>query len=186
MGEQDVIIEAYLELATKINAEVPEVKFIDLWADQLALSPDKDGKFPFTLPAVFLEFVCQRIGTRNGDIQEMDVLVIVRLAVGSYAETYHKSINKDSALKFGKIFRKIYNCLQNHKSDVVAENMNRTNWTREQAPPFVYSYSMSFQSTLIDDSGVGELPNEVQPDGLNVEKGTIPADTNQKRFDIDL
>lgn len=186
MEEQDIIVLAYLELADKIAADVPEIKFIDLWADQLALRTDKDGKYPFNLPAVFIELVCTDISTHNAEVQKMDVQVIVRVAMGSYAESYQKSINRDSALKFGVLLKKVYKCLHAYQSDIFIEQMNRINWGKEQAQPFVYHWSQTYKTAIQDDSKLIERATEVNVTGVEVEKGEKVPVNAKKRFDVDL
>lgn len=92
-----VITEAYLEIAERINEKIPEIRWIDLWHNQIGFLKDEH---PFPSPAVFLAF---RKGNSNDlglKVQDANVQIDMYLFFETFADTFKGSYNQESALDF--------------------------------------------------------------------------------------
>ena len=62
MAEKQDWVQAYLQLNEIIKAEVPEIKYMDLYSQQPQMQ-DEDGNTPFDSPALFYEFNFNEVET---------------------------------------------------------------------------------------------------------------------------
>ena len=89
--------DLYTELSGLISSQLPSVRWIDLWHNQVNFL---DSEHPFPVPAVFLSFVSQDITDTGTRVQQVDLQVDVYLFYETFADTYQGAWNQASALDF--------------------------------------------------------------------------------------
>lgn len=184
--ELDILTKCYLELSKKLMKDVKGLKWADIWADQLF---GTEGKFPFSFPAVFFEFQVTNIETKAGGFQEIELIVIVRLCLDSYAESHTGSYNQTSALAYGRHLNAIYKALQGYSSRLFVSNLDRKSHGRQTSVPYVYHYAQGFETRVIDAAAVSDTILEVE-EGVSFGVEYDPtlnqeALLNEQRFDVD-
>lgn len=97
MEVKNVIKEVYKEICTKITENIPEVKWIDLWHNQVSFL-DQEHQFP--APAVFLAFRIISVMDTGNKGQKLVIQVDMYLFYETFADTYNGSWNQDDALDF--------------------------------------------------------------------------------------
>jgi hypothetical protein len=187
-AELDIISKVYLQLAKYINKKVPEIRWVDLWADQLF----SNEKVAYTMPAVFIEIVSNEIETVGKGVQHIKVDILFHLAYDSYAQSYEGSYNQTDALKFGTIMNKLFKALQNYSELEISAAMNRNAIRREPAPPYVYHYVNGFSTILVDDTAAQFAEKEMVNLKLGLPEKTFhKEETNlhqehqELKFDLD-
>lgn len=104
--------DLYGELATKLTTAIPDLKWVDLWHNQINFL---DDEHPFPTPAVFLGFRSQSIEDISDKVQKVKLQVDVYVFYESFLDTFEGAYNKDAALGFLDIFDGINKTL--HGSD---------------------------------------------------------------------
>lgn len=89
--------DLYLELATKITTNIPAVKWVDLWHNQINFLQEE---YEFQSPAVFFAFRSNNITDTGMMVQQVNLQVDVFLFYETYADTHKGSINQTDALAF--------------------------------------------------------------------------------------
>lgn len=157
-------IEAYKELCEIIKANVPEIKHIDLWADQFY-----NEEYPYPDRSLFIEFFSNEIQTTGEKTQDLIMQIRFILCYQTLSDSFDGSDNQNVALGFGEILRKIHACLQGTYGQNFSA-MTRVNLQRVEAPMSCISYSQTYACIVRDYAPVkkGEL--------LNLhEQGVAPA-----------
>ncbi|HRY33412.1 MAG TPA: hypothetical protein P5531_10640 [Bacteroidales bacterium] len=162
-------VAAYIEIAGLIIENIPEIKFVDLWAQQVD-SPENE--YPFPVPAAFIEVNSDKIDDLAVNAQAMNMEIRIYLLFIPSEASHEGATGHVDISKFGEILRKIYRLLQGKAGDNFGQ-CTRIALTREQAPPYEWLYSQTFTTMILDYSAQkayeeGEL-EEVQP-----EEGGIP------------
>lgn len=179
-----VITEAYKEIALILTNEVTELKWVDMWHNQINFL-EEEYAFPF--PAVFLSF---RAGDMddigNGD-QNINTFIDVYLAFETLADTYQGAFNQQSALEFGDILQKIHQTLHTRQGDNFGA-LRRVSFTPLDTGTGIMLYRVTYFSILADCS-VSEKREEkmieVDNPGYDLVKGEKPADTSEHLYQID-
>lgn len=89
--------DLYTEIATKLQTEVPGIKWIDLWHNQINFLEEEH---PFPAPSLFLSFRALSANDRGKNIQDLNTQVDVYVFFETFADTFMGSFNQNSALEF--------------------------------------------------------------------------------------
>ncbi|HXU28143.1 MAG TPA: hypothetical protein VN698_13010 [Bacteroidia bacterium] len=143
-------IEAYKELCTLIKAKVTEVKYTDLWYQQIDF---EQKEYPFPRHSVFFEFFCDRTETIGGGAQDMYTSISVYHVFYTYSDTFDEATNQATAFEFGDVIRKINNSLQGTEG-VNFSSLNRTGFKRYPADSYLVCYCQTYNTIIRDYSGV--------------------------------
>jgi len=179
MNDQQDWIAAAQEIMGLIADNVPAIQFIDLWAEQTDFPEDE---YPFPLPAVFLEFNAQKIDDLGENVQDLTTEVKVYLLFIPTGDTHQSGKGNGDLSAFGALLRDLYKLLQGTAGDNFSQ-LSRVAMAREKAAPFEWCYSQTF-SGLIRDYAACKTFEEEDPGDLSVEKGGIPATTQDDTYDF--
>lgn len=92
--------DLYIEIAKKITEEIQEVRWVDLWHNQIGFLKEEAA---FPSPAVFLDFRIINAKDIGQKIQELDLQVSMRVFYETYAETHLGNFNQGKSMSFLKI-----------------------------------------------------------------------------------
>jgi len=164
--------ELYKEIAEKITASLPDIRWADLWHEQVSYLTEE---LPFPTPAVFIDFNTQQTNDNGLLTQELTVQVDLRLFYETFSDSYDGSYNQDGALEFLDRLTELY-ALFHGRSGKHYSQMRRTDMTREESGGAGNLYRISFEC-IVTDYAAKELFNEVQmPDReVETEKELPPA-----------
>ncbi len=165
-----VLADTYKELASRINHNVPQIKWIDLWRNQINFLENEYG-FPF--PAVFLSFRANQMNDLPGHNQNIDTSIDLYLAYETLADTYHGAVNQQSALEFFEILEKLNTCLHASGGDTFT-GMRRHSFTPIDTTDGILLYRVTYNATLIDRSG--NVKNSSQYELMHVKEYKVKKD----------
>jgi hypothetical protein len=177
--------ELYKEIAETITANITDIKWVDLWHEQVSYLTDDT---PFPTPAVFIAF--NTLNTEDiGDlVQICNVQIDLYLFYETFSDTYEGSSNQSSALKFLDRLTELYATFHG-KSGAHYSEMRRTDTSRQESGNAGNLYRISFEC-LITDYGAKQLFNQVElPDrSIVLNDASIPKLHSQPsmiNFDIE-
>ena len=91
--------DLYIELAERISEKLPEIRWIDLWHNQVGFLADEH---PFGTPAVFIGFRSAQINDIGELVQIVDLQVDFYLYYETFLDTFQGAYNQQGALEFTK------------------------------------------------------------------------------------
>jgi hypothetical protein len=97
----------YLEQEQLITDKVPEIKHVDLWAEQISFLAEEH---PFKAPAVFFAYRSGSMEDIGVKIQKINLQVDVYYYFETFADTARSSNKQAKALDFLKLLSKINAC----------------------------------------------------------------------------
>lgn len=89
--------ELYKELASKIVDNLPEVRWVDLWHNQINFLEEEH---PFPTPAVFLSFRSKDLQDAGKKVQRVVLQIDFFLYYETFLDTFKGAYNEEGALKF--------------------------------------------------------------------------------------
>lgn len=89
--------DMYLELAEKITAAIPVIKWVDLWRNQVGFMEEEH---PFPAPAIFISFRSNGMDDLSQKVQKVNLQIDFYLFYETFADTFNKSYNQEKALEF--------------------------------------------------------------------------------------
>src|SRR5690606_2012527 len=96
--------DLYLEHAQMITEKIPEVRWVDLWHNQVNFLTEEH---PFPTPATFLSYRILKTKDVGNKVQEVTLQVDAYFYYEIFADTYVGGINQESALDFVRVNGKI-------------------------------------------------------------------------------
>jgi hypothetical protein len=164
--------ELYQEIAEKITDKLPEIKWVDLWHDQIGFLTEE---LPFDTPSVFIGFSTVAIDDRGILAQDCDTQIDMYLFYETFSDTYVTSYNQDRALDFLKSLTRLH-ALFHGKNGVNYSGMRRVDMRREESGGAGNLYRISFQCVITDYSAQHIFVETEDPAReVETEKGGIPA-----------
>lgn len=142
----------YLEISGKIDG-IPEIKWIDLWHNQVGFLQDEH---PFPTPACFLGFRSNQMKDTGRKVQQVVLQMDVYLFYESFADTYRGSVNQESALGFLNSFNNI-NALLHGSSGDNYSSMRRVGFAPIDTGGAGNLYQATYECTLVDYSAKKEF-----------------------------
>jgi hypothetical protein len=163
--------DLYKEIAEKITANLPNVRWVDLWHEQVNYLTEE---LPFPTPAVFVGFSTVNIDDTGTLVQQCNTQIDFYLFYETFSDSYEGSFNQDGALAFMEELTKLH-ALFHGKSGANYSAMRRTDMRREESGGAGNLYRISFEC-LVADYSAQELFTDIEsPDmEIDVENGGIP------------
>ncbi len=170
-------IESYKELCILINKNIPEIKHIDLYHNQLAYEKEE---YPFPESSLFIEFNTTSIDTIGIKAQDMNMQIRFIYAFDTLSDTFNGSDNQEIALSFGSVIRKLHSLLQS-KSGNNFSSLNRIALLKEPSPEGVIVYAQTYSCIIRDYSATDETTEVIlselsPPITAAVEQAPPPAE----------
>lgn len=163
--------DLYKELVSKIQTNLPEIVWIDLWHDQISYLTEE---LPFSTPAVFISFSTVATEDRGLRVQEVNTQVDIYLFFETFSDTYIGSMNQDSALEFLNSLTKMHALLHGTNGDNYSA-MRRVDMRREDSGGAGNLYRISFECNVVDYSAQTIFNESETPDAqLEIDKGGVP------------
>lgn len=147
--------ELYTELAEKITTEMPDIRWVDLWHEQVQYLT---AELPFPVPAVFLGFQTIDIDDIGDKVQLCNTQVDFYLFYETFSDTYQGAYNQGSALEFLDSLNAIH-AIFHGESGVNYSSMRRLDMKREESGGAGNLYRISFGCS-VEDAGAKDKVNE--------------------------
>lgn len=138
----------YLEQEKRISDNMPEIKHIDLWSEQVSFMADEH---PFKSPAVFFGYRVLSTEDQGEKIQELRLQVDVYLFYETFADTSKGSKKQQKALDFLDLLTKINACFHATFGNYYS-NMRRTGFNPVETGGAGILYVQRYELTMTDDS----------------------------------
>jgi hypothetical protein len=140
--------QLYLELAQKIEDNIPTVEWVDLWHHQVY---NLEDEHPFPTPAVFFGFRGNSMKDMGQKIQQVVVQIDVFLFYETFADTYKGGINQTDALEFLDTMDGI-NKIFHGSTGAEYSSMSRKSFSPVDTGGSSNLYLMTYECLLIDYS----------------------------------
>lgn len=154
--------DIYKEIAEKITDNITEIKWVDLWHEQVSYLTTE---LPFPTPAVFIAFRMLEAVDEGLLVQHCNMQVDMYYFVEHFADTYTGSYNQESAMDFLRTLTDLYT-LFHGKKGVNYYQMRRVDMVREDSGDAGNLYRISFQCIVPDVSAQlqynHQIVNEVE------------------------
>jgi hypothetical protein len=174
--------EIYKEIAEKIKENMPIVRWIDLWHEQVSYLSEE---LPFPTPAVFIDFNTQKADDTGMLVQELLVQIDLWLFYETFSDSYDGSYNQAGALDFLERLTELYALFHGKPGNNYSE-MRRIDMQREDSGSAGNLYRISFECIVVDYAAK-ELFNEVViPEReLNIENEIPPKNQlSEPMYDV--
>lgn len=145
--------DIYQEVAQIINEKMPEIKWVDLWANQTDYF---DEELPFTLPAIFIEFNAYDISDKGKLAQIIELEIIFHIAYETMAESYQGSYNQDSALQILESLIKLHQTFHGESGENFSR-MRRSDAKQEINGGNILQYAITYTTVISDQSASKEF-----------------------------
>lgn len=164
--------ELYKEISEKITDKITEVKWVDLWHDQINYLTEE---LPFDTPAIFIGFSTVSIDDRAGLVQDCDIQIDMYLFFETFSDTYFGSYNQNGALDYLNSITRLH-ALFHGKNGNNYNGMRRVDMRREESGGAGNLYRISFQCMVTDYSAQNIFIETEDPNKeLEIEKGGRPS-----------
>lgn len=168
-------VELYKELCTLITENIPAIKWVDLWHNQVNFL---DSEHAFPAPATFLGFRIIEVVDLGEKIQKVKIQVTTYLFFETFADTYHGSWNQDDALKFLESLDALYALLHGSSGNTYS-GMRRTGMAAVDTGSAGNLYMQPFECTLLD-YGAKKVWVDQEVNGIDVEAGITPPEQGEE------
>ena len=156
--------DLYKEIAELITKNCPDVKWVDLWHNQISFMEEEH---PFDTPAVFLDFRILDVIGLGGHQQQLEAQVGMYVFYETFLDTFDNAYNQDDALDFLELLT----ALQEHfhgSSGTHYSEMSRTGLQPIDTGSAGNLYLITFSCGMIDTAAAvtnaAVKPNDVTVD----------------------
>lgn len=149
--------DLYKEVAEKVTSEIPEIKWVDLWHEQISYLSEE---LPFPAPAVFIAFKTLSCDDRSLLVQDCDTQIDLYLFFESFSDTYKGSYNQENAIEFLHLLTKLHTTFHG-VSGSNFNTMRRVGMEREESGESGNLYRISFSCIVEDASAKAEYDQQV-------------------------
>jgi hypothetical protein len=173
----------YLEHEKRISDNIPEIKHVDLWSEQVSFMADEH---PFKSPAVFFGYRVLDADDQGEKTQELRMQVDVYLFYETFADTSKGSKRQSKALNFLDLLTKINACFHATFGNYYS-NMRRTGFNPVETGGAGILYVQRYELTMTDDSAK-ELYELLRFEQMEVEiiREKVPPIGNQSNLYGDI
>ena len=175
----------YLEHEKRISDNIPEIKHIDLWSEQVSFMADEH---PFKSPAVFFGYRVLSAEDHGEKAQELRMQADVYLFYETFADTAKGSKKQSKALDFLDTLTKINACFHASNGNYYS-NMRRTGFSPVETGGAGILYVQRYEFTMMDDSAMVLYDNlKFEQMEVAVIKEIVPPTGNQSNLygEIDI
>ena len=151
------------ELASEL-ADVPDVRYIDLWHEQI---DNLEGEHLFPTPAVF-------IGFNTLDISDIDLQIDLYVFWESFSDTYNEAIMQEDALNYLNLLT-VLGMMLHGKSGTHFGTLRRTHVGRVDSGGAGNLYRISFECKIRDYTTMEQSSQvDMKNKEISVSAGSIP------------
>ena len=173
--------EPYKEIAGKITGNIPNIKWVDLWHEQVNYLTEE---LPFPTPAVFIGFNLLDTQDAGKLVQQCNTQIDMYLFFETFADTFEGSLNQDSAIEFLQELTKLY-ALFHGKNGKTYSPMRRISMTREESGGAGNLYRVSFECLITDYSAQTLFVEVENPEAdIVLERGAVERVPEEKLYDV--
>lgn len=169
--------ELFNAIKTKINSEVPELKHVVMWNNQIERERSEKTQNPYRTPAVFIEFIVNEVKTFSRGIKNYDLTVRFHFALQGM------KFQRPDDLDFQDAFDNVMTGFRGNSGPYFSSFLEMANDLDEQHDNInhpVIDYSTIYRKTSANDMATDLSTASVE---LEVD-GVLTADLNV--FDVDL
>jgi hypothetical protein len=138
----------YLEHEARITANMPEIKTVDLWSEQVSFMAQEH---PFASPAVFFAYRVLAADNLSEKLQNLRMQCDIYLFYETFADTNRKAKKQQKALDFLDMLSKINACFHASEGKFYNE-MTRTGFNPVETGGAGMLYVQKFEFTMLDES----------------------------------
>lgn len=173
--------ELYLEHEKRITDNMPEIKHVDLWAEQVGFMAEEH---PFKAPAVFFAYRILQADDQGEKIQQLRMQVEAYLYYETFADTKRGSKRQQKALGFLDLLTKINACFHGSSGQYFGE-MRRTGFNPVETGTANLLYVQRYECT-VNDASAQAIQEILKFDNMEVkvEKGESPAKPKAGLYDL--
>lgn len=156
--------DLYTEISEKIIENSPEIKWVDLWHNQVNFMAEEH---PFHTPAVFLDFRILNVSGLGGNHQQLEVQVGMYLFYETFLDTFDGAYNQEDALDYLALLSELQACFHD-SNGCHYDEMTRTGLQPIDTGAAGNLYLITFSCGLIDTAAEAvedaAIPNNVEVD----------------------
>ena len=167
--------ELYKELSTKITENLSEMRWVDLWHNQVGFLQDEH---PFPTPAVFLSFRIRNTEDVGVKVQKVTLQVDCFLYYETLLDTFEGGYNQQGALDFINSLDHLHALFHGSSGDNYS-SMRRIGFAPVDTGNAGNLYQLSFECVLQDYSAMKQFVDG-KVKGIEVKKGTHEKETDDK------
>ena len=173
--------ELYLEHEKRITDNMPEIKHVDLWAEQVGFMAEEH---PFKAPAVFFAYRILQADDQGEKIQQLRMQVEAYLYYETFADTKRGAKRQQKALGFLDLLTKLNACFHGSSGQYFGE-MRRTGFNPVETGTANLLYVQRYECT-VNDASAQAIQESLKFDNMEVkvEKGESPAKPNAGLYDL--
>lgn len=139
--------QLYLDIEAKIKAEVPEVKHVDIWNNQLDSQEEQDI-YSFEMPAVFIEFAdLNDIQQLGGGMQIYNDMLVIAHVCHQELDAGDGTIDRD--VNVFTLKQKVFMALNKFQPTGCA-SFDRKGETQDINHTNIYHYIQSYKTNYVD------------------------------------
>lgn len=153
--------ELYEELSELILHNIPDIRWVDLWHEQVQYLT---AELPFPTPSIFIGFNIVGIEDQSEKIQNCNTQVDFYLFYETFSDTYAGSYNKTSALEFLDSLNSLHALFHATSGNSYSE-MRRVDQKREESGGAGNLYRISFACNVTDDGAMSLIREKDLPNG---------------------
>lgn len=176
--------QLYLEHSQLVTDKVPEIKHVDLWAEQISFLNEQH---PFRAPAVFFAYGSNEMEDLGNKTQRVNLQVDVYYYYETFADTARASKKQPVALDFLKLISKINTCFHGVNGTIFKE-MRRVGFSPVETGTSNLLYVQRYTCYMIDDAAK-ILSDTVKVDEVNIintpEENNAPGEDGGN-YNIDI
>ncbi len=173
--------QLYLEHEKIITDNLPEIKHVDLWAEQVSFLAEEH---PFKSPAVFFSYRSNAMEDISLKEQRVHLQVDVYYFFETFADTARGSKKQTKALDFLKLLSKI-NSFFHGTSGVNFEEMRRIGFTPVETGTANLLYLQRYECILLDQGAMVESEHVLVNDVDVIDAKIVPVDQDST-VDVDV
>lgn len=161
--------DLYKEHAQLITDKLPNIKWIDLWHNQVNFLTEEH---PFPTPAVFLSYRTLSTEDTAKKVQKVNLQVDCYLYYETFADTYRESFNQESSLDFINLMDAL-NAIFHGTDGKNYSSMRRLSFAPVDTGNAGNLYRTSFSCVVMDYSALKNYEDHVIDD-INIENSQTP------------
>jgi len=142
------IEELYLEHEAMVTEFLPEIKHVDLWAEQVSFLQEEH---PFFSPAVFFGYRSSSMEDLSKKVQRITLQVDIYYYYETFYDTARNAKKQTKALDFLKLLSKI-NSVFHGVSGEYFEDMRRVGFTPVETGTANILYLQRYECVMTDES----------------------------------
>ncbi len=173
------MIEAYKIISDRLKAELPWLKHVDLFNDQIVMA---DKEISFNFPAIFIEFGEFAWASIGATQQRGKGVIRFHLAQEVDNDSYQGSSNQDKAFIIMKRYREVHRLLQGWTSPPYFTDLERVTSEQDEVYGPFNIFIQGYATTMVEDTERAEdfvmvqlsedplsVTGEMDPEGNGVD-----------------